>query len=93
MRSPNVSRHLTLEDAVEIWQQRWTGKAQHLLAAEYNVNPGRIAEVLSGKRFPESRGIALANSGDSLYEHNKNILRCSLPLETASGAVQQQRSE
>ncbi len=59
MRSPNVSRQLTEEDAVEIWCRRLRGEAQHVLAAEYRVNPGRISEVLSGKRFPNTRSAAL----------------------------------
>jgi hypothetical protein len=60
MRSANVSRHLTLEDAVEIWRRRLAGQAQHVLAADYHVNPGRIAEVLAGKRFPEAQALALS---------------------------------
>ncbi len=57
-RAKRVSRHLTLSDAVQIWQRRAEGEAQHVLAAAYHVNPGRVAEVLSGKRFPEARAIA-----------------------------------
>lgn len=60
MRSRNVSRQLTEEDAVEICRRRLRGEAQHLLAAEYGVNPARVSEVLSGKRFPNAR--ATANS-------------------------------
>jgi phage tail protein X len=62
MRSQNVSRHLTLDDAVQIWRRRIAGEAQHVLAAEYYVNPGRIAEVLAGKRFPHARAIALGDN-------------------------------
>jgi hypothetical protein len=57
-RSQPVSRRLSSEDAVEIWRRRLQGEAQHVLAADFGVNPGRIAEVLTGKRFPEARGIA-----------------------------------
>jgi hypothetical protein len=35
------------------------GAAQHVFAAEYKVNPGRVAEVLAGKRFPNARAVAL----------------------------------
>jgi hypothetical protein len=63
MRSKSVSRRLTLEDAVEIWRRRRDGEAQHVLASVYHVNPGRIAEVLSGKRFPEAQAIALRGGG------------------------------
>jgi hypothetical protein len=61
MRSKNVSRHLTLENAIEIWRRRLAGEAQHVLAAAYQVNPGRIAEVLAGRRFPEARALAVDN--------------------------------
>jgi len=59
MRSAPVSHRLTLEDAVEIWRRRWLGEAQHSIAAGFSVNPGRIAEVLLGKQFPEAKSIAL----------------------------------
>jgi hypothetical protein len=59
MRSIPTSRTLTLEDAIEIWRRRWLGTAQHVLAAAYDVNPGRIAEVLTGKKFPTAKDIAL----------------------------------
>jgi hypothetical protein len=58
MRAKTVSRQLTLDDAVQIVIRRARGEAQHVLAAAYGVNPGRIAEVLSGKRFPEARAMA-----------------------------------
>jgi hypothetical protein len=61
MRSANVSRHLTLEDAVDICRRRKAGVAQHVLAAEYGVNPGRVAEVLAGRRFPEAQTLAQAD--------------------------------
>jgi hypothetical protein len=59
IRSPSTSRRLTLEDAIEIWRRRWLGEAQHVLAAAFGVNQGRIAEVLSGTKFPEAEAIAL----------------------------------
>ena len=58
VRAKPVSRPLTFSDAVDIWRRRAEGEAQHVLAAAYHVNPGRIAEVLSGKRFAEARAIA-----------------------------------
>ena len=61
MRSAKVSRNLTHEDAVQIWLRRATGEAQHVLAADFEVNPGRIAEVLSGKRFPTARAVAFGD--------------------------------
>jgi hypothetical protein len=62
MRSANVSAHLTEADAVQIWRRRLNGDAQHLIAADFNVNPGRINEVLSGKRFPNAQAIALTQN-------------------------------
>ena len=59
MRAIAVSHRLTLEDAIEIHRRRWLGEAQHVLAAAFHVNPGRISEVLSGKLFPEAKMIAL----------------------------------
>jgi hypothetical protein len=59
MRSEPCSRKLTLENAVEIWRRRWLGESQHSLAAAFSVNPARIAEVLSGRKFPESKALAL----------------------------------
>ncbi|MGH7097948.1 MAG: hypothetical protein ACREE4_09865, partial [Stellaceae bacterium] len=51
-----------LDDAIQIWHRRLAGDAQHVLAAEFGVNPGRIAEVLAGKRFPQARAIALGGN-------------------------------
>lgn len=44
-RSP--SRKLTYEDAVEIWPKIWAGNYQNRIAAEYDVNPGRVSEIKS----------------------------------------------
>lgn len=49
------SRHLTIEDAKRIWQLRREGELQSRIAAELDVNQGRISEVLKGMRFPELR--------------------------------------
>jgi hypothetical protein len=37
---------------------RWQGLCQHEIAALFRVNPGRINEVLRGKRFPEAEALA-----------------------------------
>lgn len=58
-RSPPASPRLTLNDAVEIHRRRWLGEAQHDIAAAFHVNPGRVSEILNGKRFPEARDIAM----------------------------------
>lgn len=58
MRAATTSPKLTLRDAVYIWRLREEGQAQHKIAAALGVNQGRIAEVLSGKTFPEARLLA-----------------------------------
>lgn len=59
MRSKKTSRRLTLEDAMEIHRRRWLGEAQHVLAAAFGVNPGRISEVLKGTLHPKAKTLAL----------------------------------
>ena len=53
------SRTLTLEDAVSIWTRHKNGEFQHRIAASLDVNPGRISEVIKGKRFPGSEAAAI----------------------------------
>lgn len=52
------SRRLTLADAIYIWRAYLAGAYQHRIAADLDVNPGRVNEVLKGKRYPESRMMA-----------------------------------
>jgi hypothetical protein len=52
------------------------------------VNPGRIAEVLSGKRFPNARVIALARNSGLTVEHRENILQGALPLDAEDDTEQ-----
>lgn len=58
MRAARSSPTLTLGDAVEVWGMRWRGMCQHEVAAVLHVNPGRINEVLRGRRFPEAECLA-----------------------------------
>ena len=58
MRANATSRHLNLNDAVEIWTRRSAGEAQHKIAAAFDVNQGRISEILSGRRFPAAKRLA-----------------------------------
>ena len=62
MRAKTISPQLTLEDAIEIHRRRWLGQAQHVIAAAFRVNPGRISEVLTGKRFPQAKAMALGRA-------------------------------
>ena len=49
---------LTFEDAVDIWLRHWHGEYQHVTAAAYEVNQGRISDVLRGRLHPGSERIA-----------------------------------
>jgi hypothetical protein len=69
-----VSYRLTEADAVQVWRRRLAGEAQHKIAAAFDVNPGRIAEVLSGKKFPNARAIAFGGLSELTIEHKENIL-------------------
>jgi hypothetical protein len=42
----NTTYRLSFEDAVNVWLRHWNGEFQHLIAASYAVNPGRVNEVL-----------------------------------------------
>ena len=39
------SYSLTFNDAVEIWRRHWNHEFQHRIAADYDVNPGRINAI------------------------------------------------
>jgi len=58
MKTPTYA--LTFDDAVDIWLRYWNGEFQHRIAASYDVNPGRVNEVLKGARHPGSREAALS---------------------------------
>jgi hypothetical protein len=52
------SRRLTYEDAIDVWKLRATGLFQHQIAARFEVNPGRINEILKEKKHQGSREAA-----------------------------------
>ena len=56
-----ASRRLSFDDAVEIWV-RWskTSEFQNRIAARFDVNPGRVNEVLKRTRFPDAYDAAMA---------------------------------
>jgi hypothetical protein len=60
MLARTPSRQLSFEDAVNIWLRHWNGEFQHRIAASYDVNPGRVNEVLKESRHSGSREAALA---------------------------------
>jgi hypothetical protein len=51
---------LTFDDAVDIWLRHWNGEFQHRIAAAFDVNPGRVNEVLKGTRHVGSREAAMS---------------------------------
>jgi len=52
------SYRLTPQDAVEVWIRHWAGEYQNRIAAHFDVNPGRVNEVLKGLKFPGSEQTA-----------------------------------
>ena len=57
----NSSYKLSFNDAVKIHKRIWAGELQSRIAADYDVNGGRISEVNTGKLHPGSRDEALKN--------------------------------
>ena len=49
---------LTFDDAVNIWLRHWNGEYQNRIAASYDVNPGRVSDVLKGRKHVGSREAA-----------------------------------
>jgi hypothetical protein len=54
----NHTPKLSPEDAVQVWLRHWQGDYQHVIAASFGVNQGRVCEVLKGYRHPGSEVIA-----------------------------------
>lgn len=50
---------LTFEDAVDVWLRSFKGEYQHRIAASYDVNPGRVNDVLKGRLHAGSRFVAV----------------------------------
>jgi hypothetical protein len=48
------SKKLTLHDAVKIWHRYWDGEFQNRIAADLDVNPGRVNEVIKKRKMPEA---------------------------------------
>ncbi len=49
---------LTFNDAVDVWLRYWNGEYQHRIDAFYDVNPGRVNEILKGHLHPGSKKVA-----------------------------------
>jgi hypothetical protein len=52
------SYRLTFMDAIKIWQLHWQGWFQNRIAAEFDVNPGRVNEILKGLKHLGSKEAA-----------------------------------
>lgn len=57
----NEPYRLTFDDAVIVWNLYLNGEYQHHIASRFGVNPGRVNEVLKGRRHPGAEQIARAN--------------------------------
>lgn len=57
------SPRLTFEDAVAIWPRHWNGEFQNRIASDFDVNPGRVNEVLKERKFLGSRQEAIKRFG------------------------------
>ncbi|MCB1508834.1 MAG: hypothetical protein KDI98_08860 [Hyphomicrobiaceae bacterium] len=53
-----MNNTMTFQDAVKTWRLHWSGEFQKRIAALFDVNPGRVNEVLKGRRRPGSEAIA-----------------------------------
>ena len=49
----------TDEEAADVWLRSWSGQDGDDIAHDYRINPGRVSEVLNGKRNVGSRQVAL----------------------------------
>lgn len=60
MHARRPSRRLSKDDAVEVWLRYWNGEFQNRIAADFDVNPARVNEVIKGHRHPDSYVAALS---------------------------------
>ena len=57
-RPRNPSYRLTFSDAVDVWLRHWSGEYQNRIAAFFDVNQGRVNEVIKRKRHVGSEAAA-----------------------------------
>ncbi|MAN14239.1 hypothetical protein [Alterinioella nitratireducens] len=53
-----VRKGLSFDEAVAVWLMHWSGVKQHVIAARFGTNGGRIADVLTEKKHVGSRQAA-----------------------------------
>ncbi len=58
MKARKPSYRLTFHDAVLVWIRYWNGEFQNRIAADFDVNPGRINDVIKGRVHLGSEDIA-----------------------------------
>ncbi|BAQ45879.1 MULTISPECIES: hypothetical protein [Methylobacterium] len=65
MINPNrgSSHRLTFEEAVDVHRRLWRGEMYSRIAATYDVNQGRIADVKFGRLHPTSYDEAVRRFG------------------------------
>lgn len=51
-------QHLSFDDAVHVWLRHWNGEYQHRIAASYDVNPGRVNDIIKERKHFGSRAEA-----------------------------------
>jgi hypothetical protein len=52
------SRHLTFDDAVKIVRMYDEGMLQSRIAAHFDVNQGRVSEIVTGLTYHNARAVA-----------------------------------
>jgi predicted XRE-type DNA-binding protein len=53
-----MTNRLSFKDAVEVWLRHWAGEFQHRIAASYDVNQGRISDVINERLHIGSKKVA-----------------------------------
>lgn len=53
-------RNLNFDEAVQVWLRYWHGEYQDRIAAFFDVNPGRVNEVVKLRKHVGSREVALS---------------------------------
>ncbi|MER9776223.1 hypothetical protein [Mesorhizobium sp. M0220] len=65
MATTKMPKSRSFEDAVEVWKLRAGGWFQHHIAARFQVNPGRVNDVLKERKHLGSRDHAGVTRGDA----------------------------
>src|SRR5205807_2381991 len=53
-----MTYRLTFNNAVDIWLRHWAGEYQHTIAASYDVNQGRVNDVLNERLHIGSKAVS-----------------------------------